>query len=86
MVGYCDPPSQTCPVAPPSEGIGAGDMHATQVLDAIVASFPGTAPHMNTICLPDIIARDQISQASPLPYLHTASDQMLAVGMAWERG
>jgi len=35
--------------------------------------------------LSDITAHDQISQAFP-PILPTASDQILEVGMAWERG
>ena len=29
----------------------------------------GTVPHVSTICLADVIARDQISQAFPPPYL-----------------
>ena len=41
-----------------------------------------TGPRVSTICLPDVIAHDQISHALiPPPYLHTASDQILAVGM-----
>jgi len=43
----------------------------------------GTAPCVSTICLPDVITHDQISQ--PL-YLHTVSDQILGVGTASERG
>ena len=45
----------------------------------------GTAPHVSTICLPDIIAPGQISQAFPAVF-HTGSDEILAVGTAWERG
>ena len=38
-----------------------------------------------TLCVPDIIARDHISQASPA-VIHTGSDQIMVVGMAWEQG
>ena len=40
-------------------------------------------PRVFTLCLPDITAPDQISQ--PL-YLYTASDEILEVETAWERG
>ena len=40
-----------------------------------------TGPRVSTLCLPDVIAHDQISHASLHPYLHTASDQILAVGI-----
>ena len=43
----------------------------------------GHHPRVFTLCLPDITAPDQISQ--PL-YLYTASDQILEVETAWERG
>ena len=42
---------------------------------------PPPPPHV----LPDFIARDQISQAFPRR-IHTGSDEILAVGMAWEWG
>ena len=38
-------------------------------------------------CLPDVTARDQISQAFTLHIrIRTASDQILEVGTAWEQG
>ena len=37
------------------------------------------------MCLLDGIARDQISQASPAVF-HTGSDEIVAVGTAWEQG
>ena len=40
----------------------------------------GHHPHVSTICLHDVIARDQIS------VFHTGSDEILEVGTAWERG
>ena len=44
---------------------------------------------MSTLCLLDGIARDQISQAFPAVF-HTGSDEIsdeiLAVGTAWEQG
>ena len=50
----------------------------------------GTAPCMSTICLPDVISHDLISQAFPPLCIHNlsvfASDQILEVGMTWERG
>jgi len=46
----------------------------------------GTAPCVSIFHLPDVTARDEISQAFPPPYLHTVSDQILEVGTAWERG
>ena len=43
----------------------------------------GHHPRVFTLCLPDITAPDQISHAL---YLYTASDQILEVETAWERG
>ena len=37
------------------------------------------------VCLPDGSACDQISVLPP-PYLHTTSNQIMAVGMAWKQG
>ena len=42
-------------------------------------------PHLSVLCLPDVIAHDEITQAFAL-FLPTASIQKLQVGMAWERG
>ena len=44
-------------------------------------------PHLSVLCLPDVIAHDEITQAFALCFcpLH-ASIQKLQVGMAWERG
>ena len=44
----------------------------------------GTAPRVSPICLPDVIACDQISQAFPAIF-HTGSDEILAVVTAWEQ-
>jgi len=46
----------------------------------------GTAPRVSTFCLPDVTARDEISQAFPLRICILLSDQILEVGTAWERG
>jgi len=45
----------------------------------------GTAPHVPTLCLPDVIVCDQISQAflPPPSYLHTASDPRLDWKEEW---
>jgi len=46
-------------------------------------SLSGTTPHVSTLCLPDVTARDQI----PLAFsLHICILQILEVGTAWERG
>ena len=39
--------------------------------------------HPPCVYLPDVIPRDHNSQASPAVF-HTGSDQMMAVGTAWE--
>ena len=45
-----------------------------------------TAPHVSTLCEPDVIAFDHnISPVFPAIF-HTGSDRMMAVGTAWERG
>ena len=45
------------------------------------------APHVSTLCLPVNIAYGEVSQAFPLPYLHTVSDQILKGGedLEWAR-
>jgi len=40
-------------------------------------------PHVSTICLPDVIVRDHISQAFSL---HVCMLQEIKVRTAWERG
>jgi len=47
----------------------------------------GLHPHVFILCLPDVNAHDQTSQAFPPQHLHTASDQRLEeVETAWEQG
>jgi len=46
-------------------------------------------PHVSTLCLPDITAYNCTwpnLPGLPPPYLHTASNLILEVGTAWERG
>jgi len=43
-------------------------------------------PHVSNLCLPDVTACDQISQSLPPLYLHTANNQRMEVGTAWEQG
>ena len=69
-----------------------GWISARQTIDTgiVTVGHHGDRPlqcthHVSTVCLPDVIACDQLSQAFlSLPYLHTSStcSQILAVGTA----
>ena len=52
-------------------------------IDTDIVMVGHHSPCVYTVCLPDVIALDQLSQAFlPPPYLHTTSSQILAVGTA----
>ena len=51
------------------------------------ASLAPLWPSLAPLCLPDVVTHYELSQAFPLPpFLHTASNQKLEAGIAWERG
>ena len=45
----------------------------------------GHCPCVSTLCLLDVTAFDQISQAFPSVYAYCKQSNILEVGMAWER-